>query len=196
MVSDGASAARSRTKEPLRMTESTGPEMSLRDDMQRRPDGSRRRLPPPGRQISDPVARPAALCPYRRPAPSRASMDASAPPGGSWRSPFLSVADQPRTPPASMAGSAMSSMPIPSGWTLARGSGSRRSTVPRHDRTGQNARAKWRSARRMGYQVVGRNRDRLVAKVWLGRRDLGKLLVEIGAARPWPRGKPKPDWCR
>lgn len=50
--------------------------------------------------------------------------------------------------------------------------------------------------RRVGYQVVGRNRDRLVAKVWLGRRDLGKLLIEIGAARPWPRGKPKPDWCR
>lgn len=50
--------------------------------------------------------------------------------------------------------------------------------------------------RRVTYQIVGRNRDRLVARVWLGRRDLGKLLIEIGAARPWPRGKPKPDWCR
>jgi micrococcal nuclease len=50
--------------------------------------------------------------------------------------------------------------------------------------------------RRVGYQVVGRNRDRLVAKVWLGRRDLGALLVRMGAARPWPRGAPKPDLCR
>jgi micrococcal nuclease len=49
--------------------------------------------------------------------------------------------------------------------------------------------------RRVGYQIVGRNRDRLVANVWLGRRDLGRLLIDMGAARPWPRGRPKPDWC-
>jgi len=50
--------------------------------------------------------------------------------------------------------------------------------------------------RRVGYQVVGRNRNGLVAKVWVGHRDLGRLLIDIGAARAWPRGRPKPDWCR
>lgn len=49
--------------------------------------------------------------------------------------------------------------------------------------------------RRITYQVVGRNRDRLVAKVWLNGQDLGQRLIAIGAARSWPRGRPKPDWC-
>lgn len=50
--------------------------------------------------------------------------------------------------------------------------------------------------RRVTYHRVGRSYDRAVAKVWFKGLDLGETLVAIGAARPWPRGKPKPDWCQ
>ncbi len=49
--------------------------------------------------------------------------------------------------------------------------------------------------RRVSYQVTGRNRDRLVARVWLHGRDLGDRLIAEGLARPWLRRHPKPDWC-
>lgn len=43
---------------------------------------------------------------------------------------------------------------------------------------------------------VGRSYNRTVARVRLGGRDLGEMLVEKEIARWWPRGRPKPDWCR
>ena len=43
---------------------------------------------------------------------------------------------------------------------------------------------------------VGRSYDRTVARVRLDGRDVAALLVAKGAARWWPRGKPKPNWCR
>jgi len=42
---------------------------------------------------------------------------------------------------------------------------------------------------------LGRSYDRTVARVTLGNRDLGGLLIEMGVARPWLRGQAKPDWC-
>ncbi|MDT8760559.1 thermonuclease family protein [Sphingomonas psychrotolerans] len=42
---------------------------------------------------------------------------------------------------------------------------------------------------------VGRSYDRTVARIRLNGRDVAALLVEKGAARWWPRGKPKPSWC-
>ena len=50
--------------------------------------------------------------------------------------------------------------------------------------------------RRIRYSQVGRSYDRAVATVRFNGRDLGETLIAIGAARSWPRGKPKPDWCR
>ncbi|HEY0622769.1 thermonuclease family protein [Sphingomonas sp.] len=49
--------------------------------------------------------------------------------------------------------------------------------------------------RRVGIERVGRSYDRTVARVRLDGRDVAALLVEKGAARWWPRGKPRPDWC-
>ena len=43
---------------------------------------------------------------------------------------------------------------------------------------------------------VGRSYNRTVARVSLGGRDVGAELVRIGAARWWPRGEGRPDWCR
>jgi micrococcal nuclease len=43
---------------------------------------------------------------------------------------------------------------------------------------------------------VGRSYDRTVARVRLGGRDLGEMLVAEDIARWWPRGRAKPDWCR
>lgn len=37
---------------------------------------------------------------------------------------------------------------------------------------------------------------RTVAFVTVDRRDIGRKLVQIGLAQPWPGGRgPKPDWC-
>lgn len=49
--------------------------------------------------------------------------------------------------------------------------------------------------REVRFERVGRSYDRTVARVWLGDRDLAEALVAAGAARWWPRGKPRPDWC-
>ena len=42
---------------------------------------------------------------------------------------------------------------------------------------------------------VGRSYNRTVARVSLDGGDLASQLVAIGAARWWPRGAAKPDWC-
>lgn len=42
---------------------------------------------------------------------------------------------------------------------------------------------------------VGRSYNRTVARVRLNGRDLGETLIARGAARPWLRRQPKPDWC-
>lgn len=49
--------------------------------------------------------------------------------------------------------------------------------------------------RRVEIERVGRSYDRTVARVRLDGRDVAALLVEKGAARWWPRGRPRPDWC-
>ena len=43
---------------------------------------------------------------------------------------------------------------------------------------------------------VGRSYNRTVARVTLAGRDLATELVASDVARWWPRGAPKPDWCR
>jgi len=43
---------------------------------------------------------------------------------------------------------------------------------------------------------LGRSYNRTVARVTLDGRDVGTRLVQAGAARWWPRGEGKPDWCR
>lgn len=43
---------------------------------------------------------------------------------------------------------------------------------------------------------VARSYNRSVARTTLDGRDVGQMLVQKGAARPWLRGNPKPDWCR
>lgn len=50
--------------------------------------------------------------------------------------------------------------------------------------------------RRVEIERVGRSYDRTVARVRLDGRDVAALLVEKGAARWWPRGKPRPNWCK
>lgn len=45
------------------------------------------------------------------------------------------------------------------------------------------------------FQRIGRSYNRTVAKVYVNGRDLAAILVEAGAARWWPRGEAKPDWC-
>ncbi|HEX7854647.1 MAG TPA: thermonuclease family protein [Sphingobium sp.] len=42
---------------------------------------------------------------------------------------------------------------------------------------------------------VGKSYQRAVARLDLDGTDVGRLLIAEGIARPWPRGKPKPDWC-
>lgn len=42
---------------------------------------------------------------------------------------------------------------------------------------------------------VGRSYNRTVARVMLDGRDMAGELVRLGAARWWPRGERKPDWC-
>ena len=43
---------------------------------------------------------------------------------------------------------------------------------------------------------VGRSYQRTVAHLQLEGRDVASDLVRRGAARTWPRGRSKPDWCR
>ncbi|HEU4961964.1 MAG TPA: thermonuclease family protein [Sphingomonas sp.] len=47
----------------------------------------------------------------------------------------------------------------------------------------------------VGFEPVGRSYNRTVARVWLGDRDIARMLVEANIARWWPRGRAKPDWC-
>lgn len=49
--------------------------------------------------------------------------------------------------------------------------------------------------RDVGFVRVGRSYKRTVARVTFEGRDLATQLVDMGVARWWPRGKPKPDWC-
>jgi micrococcal nuclease len=51
-------------------------------------------------------------------------------------------------------------------------------------------------ARSVRFTRVGRSYNRTVATVSVGGRDLAASLIAAGAAKPWPRGRPKPDWCR
>lgn len=43
---------------------------------------------------------------------------------------------------------------------------------------------------------TGRSYNRTVALVRVDGRDVAAELVRRRAAKPWPRGAPKPDWCR
>lgn len=43
---------------------------------------------------------------------------------------------------------------------------------------------------------LGRSYNRTVARVTLDGRDVAGELVRLCAARWWPRGARKPDWCR
>lgn len=45
------------------------------------------------------------------------------------------------------------------------------------------------------FERVGRSYNRTVARVRVDGRDLGEALIATGAARPWLRHRPKPDWC-
>jgi len=49
--------------------------------------------------------------------------------------------------------------------------------------------------RRVQVIRTGRSYNRTVARVVIGGRDFGQMMIDRGAARPWPRGRPKPDWC-
>lgn len=49
--------------------------------------------------------------------------------------------------------------------------------------------------RRVEIERVGRSYGRTVGRVRLDGRDVAATLVGLGAARWWPRGKAKPDWC-
>lgn len=49
--------------------------------------------------------------------------------------------------------------------------------------------------RMVTFERVGRSYKRTVARVRLDGRDVATMLVEMGIARWWPRGHPKPDWC-
>lgn len=42
---------------------------------------------------------------------------------------------------------------------------------------------------------TGRSYNRTVAIVRLDGRDVAAEMVRRGAAKPWPRKSPKPDWC-
>lgn len=52
------------------------------------------------------------------------------------------------------------------------------------------------AGRELTFRRVGRSYKRTVATVVLDGHDLGAELVRIGVAAWWPRGRPKPDWCR
>ena len=42
---------------------------------------------------------------------------------------------------------------------------------------------------------VGKSYTRTVARLTLDGDDVAAMLLAKGIARPWPRGRPKPDWC-
>lgn len=42
---------------------------------------------------------------------------------------------------------------------------------------------------------TGRSYNRTVALVKVDGRDVAAEMVRRGAAKPWPRRAPKPDWC-
>ena len=50
--------------------------------------------------------------------------------------------------------------------------------------------------REIRFERVGRSYNRTVARVWLDGRDVAAMLIDQAIARRWPRGRPKPDWCR
>lgn len=50
--------------------------------------------------------------------------------------------------------------------------------------------------REVRIERVGRSYRRTVARVSFEGRDLADELIRRGIARAWPRGAPKPDWCR
>lgn len=52
------------------------------------------------------------------------------------------------------------------------------------------------SGKNLRIKRVGRSYNRTVATVRVGARDLAASLIAAGAAKPWPRGRPKPDWCK
>jgi endonuclease YncB( thermonuclease family) len=49
--------------------------------------------------------------------------------------------------------------------------------------------------KRVTFERVGRSYHRTVARVRVDGRDLGETLIAMGAAKPWLRHHPKPDWC-
>lgn len=49
--------------------------------------------------------------------------------------------------------------------------------------------------REVRLERVGRSYNRTVARVWLDGGDVAGALVAAGAARWWPRGRPRPQWC-
>ena len=52
------------------------------------------------------------------------------------------------------------------------------------------------TGRNVTFTRVGRSYRRTAARVALDGRDLAATLVGMGVARWWPRGRPRPDWCR
>ncbi|WP_230461196.1 thermonuclease family protein [Sphingobium sp. CAP-1] len=52
------------------------------------------------------------------------------------------------------------------------------------------------AGRTVTFHRVGRSYKRTVATVLLDGDDLGTKLVRLGIAAWWPRGRPKPLWCR
>lgn len=64
---------------------------------------------------------------------------------------------------------------------------------------GRAARAQLRDLiewQRVALTPTGRSYNRTVALVSVDGRDIGTEMVRLGVARPWPRHRPKPDWCR
>lgn len=63
---------------------------------------------------------------------------------------------------------------------------------------GKDARARAKTlleGRRVTVVRVGRSYNRTVAKLSVAGRDVATTLVASGAARQWPRGSPRPNWC-
>lgn len=49
--------------------------------------------------------------------------------------------------------------------------------------------------RTVSIERVGASYGRMVARVTLDGHDVGQDLIARGIAKPWPLGRPKPDWC-
>lgn len=69
-----------------------------------------------------------------------------------------------------------------------------RDEIARGEKATRKARALL-AGQRVGIDRVGRSYGRTVARVSLNGRDVARDLVSRGAARGWPRGAPRPDWC-